>query len=84
MDIAIVGMIIFGMVCFFSVTTRLFRKSEPTKEQRECNHEWHRLNSSHKSTYFSIYCPKCKLEKLVSEETWHKIQIDIEYEKEKK
>lgn len=81
MDILVIAIIaIVSVIIIDKTISGLFKKPELTKEQKECNHEWYRLNSSRKSYYFSIYCPKCKLSKLVDEYDWSKMQIDKEYE----
>ena len=53
----------------------------PTKEQGECEHDWHILTPPfNRANKFTIYCPKCKYEKKVNEEEWAKMQIDKSYE----
>ena len=59
-----------------------------TEEQSNCNHEWHTVNEKHdnfNNKFYTIYCPKCKLEKRhVYENAWEELQLDIEYQKEHK
>lgn len=52
-------------------------------EQKTCEHNWHELE--HKENLFTsdeytIFCTKCKLEEVVDESTWNRIQIDPDYE----
>jgi len=59
---------------------QLFEKTKLTKEQKECIHEWYKLHPSRKASSFSIYCPKCKLSKIIDECNWSRMQLDNEYE----
>ena len=54
-------------------------KENMTLEQQECKHEWFYTYGD--AFTYNIYCPKCKLEKVVTTEEWNKIQIDQEYQK---
>lgn len=50
------------------------------EKQSNCKHDWYELDSS--LFRLTIYCPKCKLEDIVTPAEWSKINIDLEYEKE--
>ena len=65
------------------IVHKLEKLNAPTKEQEECDHDWHILTQTIMPK-FSIYCPKCKYEKKVTEEEWARMRIDKEYEKRNK
>ena len=69
-------------VTIASIVTSKYEKL-PTKKQKECNHEWHILTQG-SCPKFSIYCPKCKYEKKVTEEQWAIMRLDKEYEERNK
>lgn len=67
------------MVCLISI---VFTGCE-TKQQKDCNHQWNIVNEStgrYNTKYYTVYCPKCKLEKLyVHEDEWKELQLDMDY-----
>ena len=63
------------------IVHKLNQLEKPTKEQEECEHDWHIITPPfNRANRFTIYCPKCKYEKKVSDEEWAKMQIDKDYE----
>lgn len=76
---------VITMVISFTIASFITRKYDelPTKNQKECNHDWHILTQG-SSPKFSIYCPKCKYEKKVTEEQWAIMRLDKEYEERNK
>ena len=54
--------------------------------QERCIHSWTEVDSHIEGTtvYHDIYCPKCKLEKTVTNKEWNKIQADMNYQKDVK
>lgn len=54
-----------------------------TQQQRDCNHQWNIVKEStgrYNRKYYTVYCPKCKLEKsYVYEDEWKELQLDMEY-----
>lgn len=73
------------MACLVIV---LFTGCGMTEEQSNCKHEWHIVNEQYdnfNNKFYTIYCPKCKLEeRRVYEKTWKELQLDMEYQKEHK
>lgn len=51
-------------------------------KQTNCDHIWTDIKWDVFAGVHRIYCPKCKLEKSVSNEEWNKIKADMEYEME--
>lgn len=61
--------------------------TELTEQQRTCDHQWNIVKKylfiDHGERCYTIYCPKCKLEKKhVNEEKWNELQLDMEYKNE--
>lgn len=54
-----------------------------TQQQKDCNHQWNIVKEStgrYNTKYYTVYCPKCKLEKsCVYEDEWKELQLDMEY-----
>lgn len=71
------------MVCLISI---VFTGCE-TKQQKDCNHRWNIVKEStgrYNTKYYTVYCPKCKLEKLyVYEDEWKELQLDMDYYEDK-
>lgn len=73
--VLLIGVIIF--LCFLSKYIDKLYKA--TDEQKDCKHEWKLVGKMKNGTYV-IYCPKCKLEKSMSEVKWKEMKIDKEYQ----
>lgn len=73
-------LIAFTYVMALIVIYKLESIGKPTKEQEKCEHDWRILAPFSRAYKFTIYCPKCKYEKKVSDEEWAKMQIDKDYE----
>ena len=74
-------LIAFTYVMAIIIIHKLENIGKPTKEQENCEHDWRILTPPFsRVNKFTIYCPKCKYEKKVSEEEWAKMQIDKDYE----
>ena len=71
------------MVCLISI---VFTGCE-TKQQKDCNHQWNIVKEStgrYNTKYYTVYCPKCKLEKsYVYEDEWKELQLDMGYYEDK-
>ncbi len=52
---------------------------EITDEQIVCEHQWTSIEWDIFAGVHRIYCPKCKLEKTVSNTEWNKIEADMQY-----
>lgn len=57
------------------------KAKEITDKQILCEHQWTEVDWSIVNSTYTIYCPKCKLEKEVSSKKWYKIQADMKYRK---
>lgn len=71
------------MVCLISI---VFTGCEK-KQQKDCNHQWNIVKEStgrYNTKYYTVYCPKCKLEKsCVQEDEWKELQLDMDYYEDK-
>lgn len=71
------------MVCLISI---VFTGCEK-KQQKDCNHQWNIVKEStgrYNTKYYTVYCPKCKLEKsYVQEDEWKELQLDMDYYEDK-
>lgn len=78
-----IAMLILILITYIIVGTifyKLEQINKPTKDQMNCEHDWHILTPFNHSNKFTIYCPKCKYEKKVTDEEWIRMKIDKEYE----
>lgn len=73
--VLLIGTIIF--LCFLS--KMLDKSYKVTDEQKDCKHEW-KLVGKMKNGIYVIYCPKCKLEKHISDVKWKEMKIDKEFQ----
>ena len=83
----IMGIIIFILTTFIVSHIIINGIDQNHNEYQEiCIHSWTEVDSHIEGTtvYHDIYCPKCKLEKTITNKEWNKIQADMNYQKDVK
>ena len=76
---SVILIFIIGIVSEFILIWRSINDS-PTLEQAKCDHNWQLVKKNKDECV--IYCPKCKLEKYISDIKWEEMKIDKEFQEQ--